>query len=104
MARAIIDLLKGWPNPALLPTVQIKIASSVALSNADVSTPALSYGYAHFGLILLCFVPNLESQGMALERTPAPTPETCLFDRDCVPGLSDADSEMCLDLILDTSL
>lgn len=40
----LIDLLKGWPNPALLPVVQIKTASSVALSNADISTPGLLYG------------------------------------------------------------
>ena len=43
-AWAVIDLLKGWPNPALLPTAQIKKASSVALSNPDISTPGLLYG------------------------------------------------------------
>lgn len=43
-AGTLIDLLKGWPNPALLPVGQIKIASSVALSNADVFTPGLLYG------------------------------------------------------------
>ena len=43
-ARTLIDLLKGWPNPALLPAVQIKTASSVALGNTDISTPGLLYG------------------------------------------------------------
>ena len=43
-ALALIDLLKGWPNPALLPAAQLKIASSLALSNPDVSTPGLLYG------------------------------------------------------------
>lgn len=43
-ARVLIDLLKGWPNPALLPVAQIKTASSVALSNADIFTPGLLYG------------------------------------------------------------
>lgn len=51
MPRALIDLLKGWPNPALLPVPQIKKASCVALTNADVSTPGLLYGYVHFGII-----------------------------------------------------
>ena len=40
----LIDLLKGWPNPALLPAPQIEKASSIALGNADVSTPGLLYG------------------------------------------------------------
>ena len=46
--RALIDLLKGWPNPTLLPALQIEKAASVALCNADVSIPGLSYGCAHF--------------------------------------------------------
>ncbi|KAL2047948.1 hypothetical protein ABVK25_011177 [Lepraria finkii] len=43
-SEAIIDLLKGWPNPALLPAAQIKTASSIALSTPEISTPALLYG------------------------------------------------------------
>ena len=43
-ASVLIDLLKGWPNPDLLPTAQIKNASTVALSNADISNPGLLYG------------------------------------------------------------
>ena len=43
-ALPLIDLLKGWPNPALLPAAQIRNASARALSNADVSTPGLLYG------------------------------------------------------------
>lgn len=42
--KALIDLLKGWPNPALLPAAQIKTASSAALSDSSISTPALLYG------------------------------------------------------------
>ncbi|KAL2036781.1 hypothetical protein N7G274_010505 [Stereocaulon virgatum] len=43
-SKAVIDLLKGWPNPTLLPAAQIKNASTMALSNPAVSTPALLYG------------------------------------------------------------
>ncbi|KAL8671278.1 MAG: hypothetical protein Q9168_004218 [Polycauliona sp. 1 TL-2023] len=39
-----INLLKGWPNPGLLPVAQIKAASASALSDPDISTPALLYG------------------------------------------------------------
>ena len=53
-------------------------------------------GYAHFGVILPCFVTNHEPQDMVLEQTPALTHEIRFFDRDCVPWLSNADSEMCV--------
>lgn len=43
-SKALIDLLKGWPNPALLPAAQIKSASSNALSKPEISTPGLLYG------------------------------------------------------------
>ena len=43
-ASALIDLLKGWPNPALLPVVQLKIASSAALTDPDIATLGLLYG------------------------------------------------------------
>ncbi|KAL8841255.1 MAG: hypothetical protein Q9176_003348 [Flavoplaca citrina] len=39
-----INLLKGWPNPNLLPVAQIKAASASALSDPDISTPGLLYG------------------------------------------------------------
>ncbi|KAG0652514.1 Alpha-aminoadipate aminotransferase [Hyphodiscus hymeniophilus] len=39
-----INLLRGWPNPALLPTTQIKLAADAALSDSSVSTPGLLYG------------------------------------------------------------
>ena len=39
-----IDLLKGWPNPALLPSTQMKIASSNSLSNPEIFIPGLLYG------------------------------------------------------------
>ncbi|KAK4691474.1 hypothetical protein P7C71_g5532, partial [Lecanoromycetidae sp. Uapishka_2] len=42
--KPLIDLLKGWPNPALLPAAQIAQASSIALSDPAIATPALLYG------------------------------------------------------------
>lgn len=42
--KGLIDLLKGWPNPALLPSAQIKSASSASLSDPEVFTPGLLYG------------------------------------------------------------
>ena len=44
MNKALIDLLKGWPNPSLLPAAQIKAASSIALSDPDIYEPGLAYG------------------------------------------------------------
>ncbi|KAL8927244.1 MAG: hypothetical protein Q9208_002420 [Pyrenodesmia sp. 3 TL-2023] len=42
--KSPINLLRGWPNPALLPVAQIKAASAAALSQPDVSTAGLLYG------------------------------------------------------------
>ncbi|KAI4249361.1 MAG: hypothetical protein LQ352_005682 [Teloschistes flavicans] len=42
--KPLINLLRGWPNPSLLPTTQIKAATAAALSDASVSVPALLYG------------------------------------------------------------
>ncbi|KAI4149540.1 MAG: hypothetical protein LQ341_001290 [Variospora aurantia] len=42
--KAPINLLRGWPNPSLLPVAQIKAASAAALSQPDVATPGLLYG------------------------------------------------------------
>ncbi|KAN0096795.1 PLP-dependent transferase [Hyaloscypha variabilis] len=39
-----INLLRGWPNPSLLPTPLIASASNQALSNPAVATPGLLYG------------------------------------------------------------
>ncbi|KAL8829351.1 MAG: hypothetical protein Q9170_006212, partial [Blastenia crenularia] len=39
-----INLFRGWPNAALLPTAKIKAASAAALSQPDVSIPGLLYG------------------------------------------------------------
>lgn len=43
-SKALINLLRGWPNPALLPVVQIKAATNVALSDPEIYTPGLLYG------------------------------------------------------------
>ncbi|KAI4204575.1 MAG: hypothetical protein LQ346_001584 [Caloplaca aetnensis] len=42
--KSPINLLRGWPNPSLLPVAQIKAASAAALSQPDVSRPGLLYG------------------------------------------------------------
>jgi DNA-binding transcriptional MocR family regulator len=39
-----INLLRGWPNPSLLPTALISAASNTALSNPDIAVPGLLYG------------------------------------------------------------
>ena len=43
-AKHQINLLRGWPNPSLLPTSHIQAAANAALSNSSVSTPGLLYG------------------------------------------------------------
>ncbi|KAI4163229.1 MAG: hypothetical protein LQ342_003162 [Letrouitia transgressa] len=43
-SKPLINLLRGWPNPSLLPVTQIKNASLSALSDPKVSAPALLYG------------------------------------------------------------
>lgn len=42
--KALINLLRGWPNPQLLPAATIKAASDTVLSDSDISTPGLLYG------------------------------------------------------------
>jgi DNA-binding transcriptional MocR family regulator len=39
-----INLLRGWPNPSLLPTPLISSASQTALPNPEISVPGLLYG------------------------------------------------------------
>jgi DNA-binding transcriptional MocR family regulator len=39
-----INLLRGWPNPTLLPTAAIQAAAQAALSDPAISTPGLLYG------------------------------------------------------------
>lgn len=42
--KHLINLLRGWPNPTLLPAAQLATASQAALSTPAISTPALLYG------------------------------------------------------------
>ncbi|KAI4141237.1 MAG: hypothetical protein L6R39_005450 [Caloplaca ligustica] len=42
--QPLINLLRGWPNPSLLPVAQIKAAAAAALSQPDISTAGLLYG------------------------------------------------------------
>ena len=39
-----INLLRGWPNPFLLPTAAMQTAAQAALSDPAISTPGLLYG------------------------------------------------------------
>lgn len=39
-----INLLRGWPNPSLLPADLLKHAASAALSNPQIAQDALEYG------------------------------------------------------------
>ncbi|EAW07388.1 aminotransferase-like domain-containing protein [Aspergillus clavatus NRRL 1] len=41
---SVIDLSRGWPNPALLPTTALANASATVLSTPSIWTPALLYG------------------------------------------------------------
>lgn len=43
-AKKPINLLRGWPNPSLLPTPAILRAAQSALSDPSISTPGLLYG------------------------------------------------------------
>ena len=43
MSKALINLLRGWPNPQLLPAAAINTAANAVLSDPDVSAPALLY-------------------------------------------------------------
>ena len=43
-SRALINLLRGWPNPSLLPIVQIQSAFNAALTDPSVAVPGLEYG------------------------------------------------------------
>ena len=42
--KAPINLLRGWPNPSLLPTNLIRSAADTILSDPSTSTPGLLYG------------------------------------------------------------
>lgn len=42
-SKALINLLRGWPNPQLLPAAAINAASNTMLSEPDISTRALLY-------------------------------------------------------------
>ena len=43
-SQAQIDLMRGWPNPGLLPPSHLKEASAVALTDPHIWTPGLAYG------------------------------------------------------------
>ncbi|GAB1316745.1 Valine--pyruvate aminotransferase [Madurella fahalii] len=41
--KKLINLLRGWPSPRLLPIVQLRAAANRALSDPAISIPALQY-------------------------------------------------------------
>ena len=43
-SKPLINLLRGWPSPSLLPADLIKTAAHAVLSNPSISTDALLYG------------------------------------------------------------
>lgn len=44
MTKSPINLMRGWPNPSLLPISLIKSAAQTALSNPAIATAGLLYG------------------------------------------------------------
>ncbi|KAI7529501.1 PLP-dependent transferase [Hortaea werneckii] len=44
MAQEPINLMRGWPNPSLLPANLIKTAATAALSDPSMAQPGLLYG------------------------------------------------------------
>lgn len=42
--KTLINLLRGWPSPHVLPAESLKVAASRVLSDPDVFIPALQYG------------------------------------------------------------
>ena len=42
-SKPLINLLKGWPNPGLLPTISFRAAADEALARPDIAQPALLY-------------------------------------------------------------
>jgi DNA-binding transcriptional MocR family regulator len=43
-SKPLIDLLKGWPSPSLLPPDALKTAASIVLSDCSIFIPTLQYG------------------------------------------------------------
>ncbi|KAH8698977.1 putative aminotransferase [Talaromyces proteolyticus] len=43
-SKQLIDLFRGWPNPALLPVTSLTQATSTALSTPSIYQPGLQYG------------------------------------------------------------
>ncbi len=43
-SKALINLLKGWPSPSLLPPEALKATAGVVLSDRSIAVPSLQYG------------------------------------------------------------
>ncbi|MCJ1404544.1 hypothetical protein MMC11_007770 [Xylographa trunciseda] len=43
-SKTLINLLRGWPNPGLLPKAQLRTAAAKVLSDPDLSSEGLLYG------------------------------------------------------------
>lgn len=42
--KKLINLLRGWPSPHVLPSESLKVAANKVLSNPDIFVPGLQYG------------------------------------------------------------
>ena len=58
-----------------------------------------SMGYAHFRDILPYLIQNLEPYDVIREQRTARTPDTCFIKPSSLPRISNADSEMCVDVL-----
>ncbi|KAF7168475.1 hypothetical protein CNMCM5623_001506 [Aspergillus felis] len=78
-AEEPIDLFKGWPNPALLPTTALAQASATVLSTPSIRTPALLYGPDDG------YLPLRKTVAEWLTHFYEPRDPVC-FDRICITG------------------
>ncbi|KKA28306.1 hypothetical protein TD95_003007 [Thielaviopsis punctulata] len=76
-SKPLINLLRGWPAPALLPTAQLQASSNAVLSDPTISIPALQYG-PDSG-----FPPLREELAKWLSHVFSVTPDP---DRICITG------------------
>lgn len=93
-SHRLINLLRGWPNPTLLPVAQIKAAASAALSDPDVSTSGLLYGPD----------PGYEPLRQQLAKWLTlfyQPPETIGFERICISGGASQNLACVLDVFSD---
>ena len=77
--KSLINLLRGWPHPDLLPAARLKPATISALSDTSISTAALEYGPDEG------YPPLRESMARLLTNFYAPK-QPVTEDRICITG------------------